>query len=89
MLNSAEMLNSPKMSQLVDELKTRYASRIVIFDLPPVLDAADAMAFAPYVDATLLVVEEGRTRRKEIERAMDLLSGTNVLGTVLNKAGGH
>ena len=89
MLNSAEMLNSPKMSRLVDELKTRYASRIVIFDLPPVLDAADAMAFAPYVDATLLVVEEGKTRRKEIERALDLLSGTNVLGTVLNKAGNH
>jgi len=89
MLNSAEMLNSPKMSRLVDELKTRYASRIVIFDLPPVLDAADAMAFTPYVDATLLVVEEGKTRRKEIERALDLLSGTNVLGTVLNKAGSH
>ena len=89
MLNSAEMLNSPKMSRLVDELKTRYASRIVIFDLPPVLDAADAMAFTPYVDATLLVVEEGKTRRKEIERALDLLSATNVLGTVLNKAGSH
>jgi len=89
MLNSAEMLNSPKMSQLVDELKTRYASRIVIFDLPPVLDAADATAFAPYVDATLLVVEEGKTKRKEVEHAVDLLSGTNVLGTVLNKAGNH
>ena len=89
MLNSAEMLNSPKMSQLVDELKTRYASRIVIFDLPPVLNAADATAFAPYVDATLLVVEEGKTKRKEVEHAVDLLSGTNVLGTVLNKAGSH
>lgn len=85
--NSAEMLNSPKMSQLVDELKSRYAGRIVVFDLPPVLSASDAMAFAPYVDATLLVVEEGKTKRKEIQRALDLLSSTNVLGTVLNKAG--
>ena len=40
MLNSAEMLNSPKMSRLVDELKTRYASRIVIFDLPPEIGRA-------------------------------------------------
>jgi Mrp family chromosome partitioning ATPase len=47
------------------------------------------MAFAPYVDATLLVVEEGKTRRKEIEHTMELLSGTNVMGTVLNKAGSH
>jgi len=87
LLNSAEMLNSPKMSKLVDELKNRYAGRIVIFDLPPVLSAADAMAFAPYVDATLLVVEEGKTTRSEIENAVDMLSSTNILGTVLNKAG--
>lgn len=86
MPNSAEMLNSPKMNRLVDELKNRYAERIVIFDLPPVLNAADAMAFAPYVDATLVVVEEGKTQRKELDRALQLLSGTNVLGTVLNKA---
>jgi len=87
LLNSAEMLNSPKMTRLVNELKTRYASRIVIFDLPPVLDASDAMAFSPYVDATLLVVEEGKTTKKEVENAVALLSGTNILGTVLNKSG--
>lgn len=87
MQNSSEMLNSPKMSRLVEELKSRYASRIVIFDLPPVLNASDAMAFAPYVDATLLVIESGRTKRKEVDHALDLLSSTNVLGTVLNKAG--
>ncbi len=85
--NSAEMLNSPKMSQLVEEMKNRYPSRIVVFDLPPVLSAADAMAFAPYVDATLLVIEEGKTKRKELQHALDLLASTNVLGTVLNKTG--
>jgi protein-tyrosine kinase len=85
--NSAEMLNSPKMSRLVEEMKNRYTSRIVVFDLPPVLSAADAMAFAPYVDATLLVIEEGKTKRKEVSHALDLLSSTNVLGTVLNKTG--
>jgi capsular exopolysaccharide synthesis family protein len=85
--NSAEMLNSPKMSRLVEEMKHRYPSRIVVFDLPPVLSAADAMAFAPYVDAALLVIEEGATKRKEVSRALDLLSNTNVLGTVLNKTG--
>jgi exopolysaccharide/PEP-CTERM locus tyrosine autokinase len=84
--NSAEMLNSPKMTRLVEEMKNRYASRIVIFDLPPVLSAADALAFAPYVDAALLVLEEGKTRRQDVERALDLLSNTNIIGTVLNKA---
>jgi capsular exopolysaccharide synthesis family protein len=86
LMNSSEMLNSPKMTRLVEEMKQRYPSRIVIFDLPPVLSAADALAFSPYVDAALLVVEEGKTGRQDLERAVELLSGTNVLGTVLNKS---
>lgn len=85
LVNSSEMLNSPKMSKLVQELKSRYASRIVIFDLPPILNAADALSFSPYVDAALLVLEEGKTQQHEAERAVDLLSSTNVIGTVLNK----
>ena len=86
LVNSAEMLNSPKMAQLVEDMKSRYHSRIIIFDLPPVLTSADALAFSPYVDAALLVVEEGITQKQDIEHAVELLSSTNIIGTVLNKA---
>jgi protein-tyrosine kinase len=84
--NSAEMLNSPKMTNLVKEMKSRYHSRIIIFDLPPVLTSADALAFTPYVDAALLVIEEGQTQKQDVERAVELLGNTNIVGTVLNKA---
>jgi exopolysaccharide/PEP-CTERM locus tyrosine autokinase len=84
--NSAEMLNSPKMARLVEELKTRYSSRIILFDLPPLLGAADALAFSPYVDAALLVIEHGKTRAEDVKRAVGLLQGTSVIGTVLNKS---
>jgi exopolysaccharide/PEP-CTERM locus tyrosine autokinase len=84
--NSAEMLNSPKMAQLVEDMKSRYHSRIIIFDLPPILTSADALAFSPYVDAALLVVEEGSTQKQDVERAVELLESTNIVGTVLNKA---
>jgi exopolysaccharide/PEP-CTERM locus tyrosine autokinase len=83
--NSSEMLSSPRMRQLVEELKSRYPERIVLFDLPPLLSAADALAFSPYVDAALLVIEEGGTRQDDLQRAVELLSGTNLIGTVLNK----
>jgi protein-tyrosine kinase len=86
LVNSAEMLNSPKMVELVRDMKSRYHSRIIIFDLPPVLSSADALAFSPYVDAVLLVLEEGRTQKPDLERAVELLSNTNIVGTVLNKA---
>lgn len=84
--NSAELLNSPKMVRLVEEMKSRYHSRIVLFDLPPLLSAADALAFSPYVDAALLVIEEGKTQADEAKRALGLLESTNVIGTVLNKS---
>jgi len=84
--NSSEALNSPKMAQLVKDMKSRCHSRIIIFDLPPVMSSSDALAFSPYVDATLLVIEEGGTQKHEIEHAIELLSSTNIIGTVLNKA---
>lgn len=85
--NSSEMLNSPKMARLVEELKTRYSSRIVLFDLPPILSTADTLAFSPYVDAALLVIEEGKTSVQDIESATALLlQNTKLIGTVLNKA---
>ncbi|TAK60457.1 CpsD/CapB family tyrosine-protein kinase [Methylobacter sp.] len=86
MFNSTEMLRSPKMIRLVNELKTRYPSRIIIFDLPPLLSQADTLGFSPYVDCVLLVVNEGHTKTEELKHAASLLKEINVLGTVLNKA---
>ncbi len=85
-LHSSEMLASRKMSQLVKELKARYQSRIVVFDLPPLLAAADVLAFAPNIEAALLVVEEGKTRRDDVRRAAELLGSIPLIGTVLNKS---
>lgn len=85
---SAEALTSPKMVALMEELKHRYPSRVVLIDLPPLLTSSDALAFAPHTDALLLVVEEGRSTVDEVEEALRLLKGAApVLGTVLNKAG--
>lgn len=86
LINSSEMLSSPKMVHLVEELKARYPSRIILFDLPPLLSAADALAFSPYVDAALLILEEGKTQTQDIQNAVGLLHGTALIGTVLNKS---
>jgi capsular exopolysaccharide synthesis family protein len=86
--NSTEILTAPKMVALVEEFKDRYPSRIVIFDLPPLLHTADVLAFSPYTDALLLVVEEGKTTAEDLQRALSLVKNSSpVLGTVLNKAG--
>lgn len=85
---SAELLTSPRMAALGKELKHRYASRVVIFDLPPVLDRADVLAFSPQLDALLLVVEDGKTSEPDLRQALEALKGSApILGTVLNKFG--
>ena len=74
------------MLDLVKELKLRYESRIVIYDLPPLLNVDDAMVFIPNVDSTLLVVENGKNTKSEVQHSLRLLEGSNLIGTVLNKA---
>jgi len=87
LLNSSEMLASPQMTQLVEELKNRYPSRLVLFDLPPVLAVDDVMAFAPSLDAILMVAEAGKTKKEELMEACAALeNSTYIIGTVLNKA---
>ena len=84
MQNSSEILASPAVGKLVHELKTRYPSRVVLFDLPPILSADDALSFAPFVDAFLLVLRDGKTSRSELEHAMEIMKDATILGTVLN-----
>jgi Mrp family chromosome partitioning ATPase len=81
---SSELLATERMSELVLELRTRYPNRIVIFDLPPVLLADDALAFSRNIQAGLFVVAEGVTIREDIARSMALLRHVPIVGTVLN-----
>jgi capsular exopolysaccharide synthesis family protein len=84
--NSAELLSSPQMLHLANELKRRYVDRLIVYDLPPVLAVGDAIGFLPSIDVTLLVVRDGATRAADLHHALELLSGCNLIGTVLNGA---
>jgi protein-tyrosine kinase len=83
---SSELLSSPRMIKLFKELKSRYESRIIIYDLPPLLNADDAQVILPNVDSTILVVENGKNTESEVQNSLRLLESTNFIGTVLNKA---
>lgn len=84
--NSAELLTSPQMVDLARELKARYADRLIVYDLPPILTVGDAIGFLPSIDATLLVVRDGATRVADLNRALEMLGGHSLIGTVLNAA---
>lgn len=83
---SSETLSSSNIQKLIVELKERYDSRIVIFDLPPLLNTDDAMVLLPQVDCVLLVVGDGQNQESEIAETMRLLTKTSILGVVVNRA---
>lgn len=84
LVKSSELLAAPPMVELIEEMKSRYASRILIFDMPPVLDGDDVLTVAPRVDSVLLVARDGWTSQNDLEKSFQLLRKTPVIGTVLN-----
>ncbi|OYY49713.1 MAG: protein tyrosine kinase [Methylophilaceae bacterium 17-44-8] len=82
----AEVLSSARVNALIQEISTRYESRIVIYDLPPILNADDALIMLKKVDCALLVVGNGMVKETEIEEAMHHIPKDKLLGVVLNKA---
>lgn len=83
---SSELLSSPRMQSILDDIINRYDQRLIIFDLPPLLRNDDALVFTPQVDATLLVLEDGADNADDVKRCLHLLKDCHLLGTILNKA---
>jgi len=82
---SAELLGSPRMKEVLAEMKGRYPDRYVILDVPPVLSTADALAFAPLVDYIIMVTQAGKTPLPDVQKALEMLPKEKILGIVLNR----
>lgn len=84
--NPADMLGASRMDQIISQLVDR--ADIVLFDAPPVMAAADAAILGAKVDGILLVIQAGKTRRDQSERARELLEKAKVriVGATLTNA---
>jgi exopolysaccharide/PEP-CTERM locus tyrosine autokinase len=82
---ATELLASAAMNRLLDDVATRYADRIVIFDAPPLLLSTESRALASQVGQVLLVVEADRTTQSAVRTALATIEACPVVMTVLNK----
>ncbi len=82
---SAELLSTRVTRELFGEMKARYPDRFIVVDLPPALATADALAFLPLADTTLVVIEEHTTRMADMEALADLLAPFALVGTVMSQ----
>jgi capsular exopolysaccharide synthesis family protein len=81
--NPSELLESVNMKRLLAALRAQFD--LVIIDAPPVLPVADPGIISAQVDGILLVVRAGKTQRRTVLEAKDMLQKmkANVLGCVL------
>jgi protein-tyrosine kinase len=85
--NSAELLGSPRMVKLINDIKKRYLDdRVIIFDSSSLLSCADPLILSRYVDGILLIVEHEKTTTDELKKSIELLRDKPVFGTVMNKS---
>jgi len=82
--NSAELLGSRKMDQILDELSEM--ADIIILDGPPGF-VVDAVVLSSKVDGVLLVINMGETRRGPIKAVVEQFQRVeaNLVGVVLNR----
>ena len=84
--NPSELLQSSMIGRVLADMEERFAPDLTIFDMPPMLQSDDTMAFMGQVDCVLLIAAAESTSLGEIDVCeRDLATQTNVMGVLLNK----
>lgn len=86
LINSSEALGRRRMARSGPGAEGALSRAHGGFRSDPFADHANVLALAPYLDAALMVVEEGRPSRRDVDRAVRLLNETQLISTVLNKS---
>ncbi len=87
--NSAEILGSLKMKNLISLLKTRYD--FIIFDTPPITLVTDAGLIGAMTDGVVMVIQTDRTQRGVVKHSENLLkqAQAKLLGYILTNVQYH
>jgi len=80
--NPLELIQSPKLPSLMDELTTWFDW--IVIDSPPVLPLADTSVWARLADAALLITRQGFTEKRKLQRALEALEPNKLIGALLN-----
>jgi capsular exopolysaccharide synthesis family protein len=87
--NPSEIMGTARMAEVINNL--RASADFVIIDSPPIVPVTDAVVLSSRVDAVMMVIQAGKTRRRHLSKSADLLHQADapVIGAVMNGAGRH
>ncbi len=78
------LLESDRFAEMLETISSTFDW--VLLDATPMLPMADSTSLSRLVDGVLVVVREGYTRRKVLNKALGSIEKHKLLGTVLNEA---
>jgi protein-tyrosine kinase len=84
--HSTELLASDAMSELLHEIATKYAERIVIFDAPPLLSTTESRVLAARMGQILMVVAAEQTQTLDLAQAYTALEHCPNVFSILNRS---
>ncbi len=82
---SSEWMASQNMNTVLQTVKREFRSRLVIFDMPPMLTGDDVISVLPQMEAVLLVAGVGTTSLADIKECRKHLKTTPVVRVVVNR----
>lgn len=87
-INPSDLIGSTDFDKLVEKIREEYD--YIIIDTPPVNIVSDALAISKKCDGVVLVARISYTTYAQLKTAKNALNALdiNVLGTILNGAGG-
>ena len=80
--NPLELMQSGKLARLMGQLSEMFDW--IVVDSPPLLPLADTTVWGRVTDGTLLVARVGKTDKAQLQRGLEVLKKSELLGVVLN-----
>lgn len=80
--NPLELLQSPQLAEKLEQLSCLFDW--IIIDSPPALPLADTSILSRLCDGILLVTRRGTTQKQHLERVLESLERSKLLGAVIN-----
>jgi len=80
--NALELMQSGKLSRLMEQLSSMFDW--ILVDSPPLLPLADTTVWSRLTEGTLLVAREGKTQKAMLQKGLELVKKSELLGVVMN-----
>jgi protein-tyrosine kinase len=82
--NPLELMQSGRLAELMEQLAAWFDW--IVIDSPPVLPLGDTSIWTRLADGVLLVTRQGATQKKQLQRGLEAIEPSKLIGALLNSS---